>query len=366
MPMKQIKIIFIVQNFNGGGAERVVSYIVNYMNCELFLPVAVVIDGNIQGYSINPSVKQYRLGLSGIIHAFFPLRKIFKKEKPDLVFSTLPFSNIFIGLLKPFLATGSVRFIARESTIPSLYNRRYKLYFLVDLLTRWSYKKYIKIICQSEDMKEDLANNYNVPISKLTIINNPLNSSSPVNPRPLLTERKPKRVVRFVSVAMLRPEKGIIRILEALRLLDIDFKYFIIGDGSERKVIETAIKKFNLHNKIRLLGFQKDPHKIMVQCDMFLQGSYFEGFPNALLEASSVGLPIVAYNCPGGTKEVLNPGISGFLVQDDNRQEYVKAIKSVLAKTLDRDVISNYVQDKFAMKRIINRYQDVFIDATIS
>lgn len=360
--MTPIKILFIIPSLKGGGAERVISYIINNIEYKTFCPVLVVIDSSHNGYTINPAVKQYKLGISSIKFSFFSLRKIIKAENPDIVMSTLTYLNTYLGLIKPFLSFGSTKFIARESTIPSLNNRRHSLYFIYDLLTRLSYKQYIKIICQSNDMLLDLVNYFKVPTAKLTIINNPIDNSILENNKLHSFKTRPSMPIRFITISMLRPEKGIIRILQALSLLDFDFKYFIVGEGIERDSIENMVQSLGLKSKVRLLGFQQDPSKIMAKCDLFLQGSYYEGFPNVLLEATLLGLPLVAYNCPGGTSEVINESINGCLVPNDNKEDYADAIKLVLSKKLDKNNISNYSQDKFSMNKIIPIYEKLFID----
>jgi glycosyltransferase involved in cell wall biosynthesis len=360
--MTKIKVLFIVPSLKGGGAERVISYLVNHITSEYFEPILIIIDSHSNGYELKADIKKYELNIKSIKYSFFAIRKIIKAEKPAIVFSTLTYLNTYLGLLRFVFPLNSVKFVARESTMPSINNRRHTLHFLYNLLTRIAYRKFDQIICQSNDMTNDLIVNFKVNPSKLITINNPIDSSKFINYIENVILGKNKGSLRLVTIAMLRPEKGINRILEALSFLDINFKYFIVGEGSERTIIEKKIKQLGLSNKVRLLGFQTNPSSIISKCDIFLQGSYYEGFPNVLLEASLLGLPIVAFNSPGGTKEVIFNGNNGYLVEDDNKTEFNNAIKKIISQPLNKTEISSFIQSRFGLKQIIVQDEIVLLN----
>jgi len=359
--MKKIKILFIVPSLKGGGAERVISYLVNNLSSEYFEPILIIVNNYSNGYEVKAKIKKYELNIKSIKYSFFAIRKIIKAENPAIVFSTLTYLNTYLGLLRFLFPLSSVKFIARESTIPSINNKRHFLFVFYNLLTKVAYKKFDQIICQSKDMANDLIDNFSVSPSKLSIINNPIDSSKFIHRVENNSLNNTRESLRLVTIAMLRPEKGINRILEALSLLDINFKYFIIGEGSERLLIEKKIKELGLSCKVRLLGFQSNPSSIISKCDLFLQGSYYEGFPNVLLEASLFGLPIVAFNSPGGTKEIVFDGKNGYLVEDDNISEFNDAIKKIISQPLNKIEISNYIQARFGLKQIIKQYENILL-----
>ena len=76
---------------------------------------------------------------------------------------------------------------------------------------------------------------------------------------------------------------------------------------------------------------------------MFLQGSYSEGFPNALLESCSVGVPVIAFNAPGGTKEIIDNGINGYIVE--NEEDYISKLKE--DRIWDPKIVKDTVYKKF-------------------
>src|SRR5690606_13086132 len=122
----------------------------------------------------------------------------------------------------------------------------------------------------------------------------------------LKTQDSKKNVIKLITVARLSKEKGIPRILKILSKLTIPFHYTLIGMGHEKDSIFYLIEKYALSNKITHISFTKNVSKHMKNNDFFLQGSYFEGFPNCLIESCVVGTPVIAFNVPGGTKEIID------------------------------------------------------------
>jgi glycosyltransferase involved in cell wall biosynthesis len=91
---------------------------------------------------------------------------------------------------------------------------------------------------------------------------------------------------------------------------------------------------------------------------MFLQGSYVEGFPNALLESCVVGTPVIAFNAPGGTKEIVENGINGFLVYDEG--EFIEKLKG--NRVWSPKEIRESVYRKFNKDKILMQYEQLFFD----
>ena len=91
---------------------------------------------------------------------------------------------------------------------------------------------------------------------------------------------------------------------------------------------------------------------------MFLQGSYSEGFPNALLESCAVGVPVLAFNVPGGTKEIVTDNENGFLAADE--KEFLEKLHN--HRSWDPKYVSNFVYEKFNKQKILNDYEQLFTE----
>jgi glycosyltransferase involved in cell wall biosynthesis len=94
--------------------------------------------------------------------------------------------------------------------------------------------------------------------------------------------------------------------------------------------------------------------------NLFLQGSYFEGFPNVILEANSVGVPVIAFDVPGGTNEIITPWKNGVLVEDGNIESYVENVISALSFKFDKDLIIASTKI-YSKEIIINEYQNLLL-----
>lgn len=94
-----------------------------------------------------------------------------------------------------------------------------------------------------------------------------------------------------------------------------DFKLFFYGDGPDKDRMQIQIDKLGLSNNVFFCGVTSNPSKIMAQSKMFILTSDFEGIPNSLLEAMSIGLPCISTDCrPGGARLLIEDNVNGFLV----------------------------------------------------
>ena len=129
--------------------------------------------------------------------------------------------------------------------------------------------------------------------------------------------RKPNKVIKYIEkeieVVKEVPVKKIVKeIIEIASNLSY-FKFYIIGKGPLLKEIENLILKKNINN-VFLLGEQKNIFNYLYSSDIYLSTSLYEGLPISILEAMSIGLPIVASNVIGNCDTIEN-GKSGFLYQ---------------------------------------------------
>ena len=117
-----------------------------------------------------------------------------------------------------------------------------------------------------------------------------------------------------------------------------------------------SIEDNNLTNNFTHIPYTDNVFDFISSSDLFLQGSYVEGFPNAVLESCMVGTPVLAFNVPGGTKEIIENGINGYLVE--NEEEYLKHLNKEL--NFEPIEIRNSVEEKFSELKIISQYESLF------
>ena len=354
----KIKLCIIHPNLKCGGSERFISIMCNNINTDLFDVELYILDGADVFYKIvNPSVKITFLSIKNVRKSLFTILHIIKKSKPDILFTASNHLNLFLSIFK-FLLPKKLKFVARESNTISMNNQRSKYGRLYEWLTKKFYNNINNIICQCAFMQNDLVDNYKIKKTNTVIIYNPVED---IMQRQIVNIRNRKRQYKFFTVARLSPEKGIDRLLESLSLLDIDFNYYIIGHGEEKNSLQQMTNNLNLQNKVFFEGQKMHPYENMHDADLFLIGSRYEGFPNVLLEAGVLGIPVVGFNSPGGISEIIEEGVNGFLAENNNIRSLSDIINKALNYNFNRQLIIINTYEKFSAKKIVNQLENYLL-----
>ena len=127
---------------------------------------------------------------------------------------------------------------------------------------------------------------------------------------------------KILTIARLEYQKGIDIAISAAQILKergIPFKWYVIGDGSERKRLGRMIRAKGLDNSFILLGIRQNPYPYLKACDLFALTSRFEGYPVTLIEARALCVPILASDMPC-IREQISDGINGILTPADPKK----------------------------------------------
>ena len=325
------KILFILPTLTAGGAERVISFVAQNIDSDKFQSTLLITGSKKDSaYAINGIDIKF-LEKSRVLNATPAIFMFLLKHRPDVVLSSIGHLNTIMGLMSPIFY--KTKFIIREASVisamseahkSSTKNKRSILGEIRGKLGDISYKLIDIVICQSNDMALDFINIYKIPENKVVIINNPITNSFPLKKN----NNSSSSIAKFITVGRLSKEKGQIRILNMLSKLKFDFEYTIIGSGPDKDKIFETIENLNLSDKVTYIPFTKDVLEYISKNDLFLQGSYVEGFPNTVLESCLVGTPVLAFNVPGGTKEIITHEHNGYLVETE--EDYLKYLNKRL------------------------------------
>jgi glycosyltransferase involved in cell wall biosynthesis len=137
---------------------------------------------------------------------------------------------------------------------------------------------------------------------------------------------RPKVVV---AVGRLTPQKNFAALIEvwadvATRLAD--WSLVIYGEGEQRDMLQALIEAKGLTRRVTLAGFRGDKREIYESGSLLCSVSRYEGFPLSLCEAAAYGLPVVAFDCPSGPRELLSMGDLGRLVTLDDKAGLARAL----------------------------------------
>lgn len=125
----------------------------------------------------------------------------------------------------------------------------------------------------------------------------------------------------ILTVGRISYEKGYDRLVEVLSVIRLKingWRMRIFGNGVLENEIKDLINEKELSDFISLNDFVVDIQKEYLNAGIYLMTSRSEAFPMVLLEAMSCGLPVIAYDCPDGPREIIQDGVNGFLVEDGN------------------------------------------------
>ena len=343
------KVIIFIGDLRSGGAERVVSiiskgFLQEFKEIEIILyydrPIFYNLDKNIKIRIIERETKS-----RNILKNILWLRKNVNKE------------NIFLSFLAPFNIVAIVALFFKKKIIVADRNdpRSDPPNFIKRFIRDILYNFTEKVVCQTESNKKYFNKNIQ---EKTSIIYNPIYLSEKIGST--LEEKKENRIV---SVGRLSKQKNQILLIDSFkRVLKYfpDYKLIIYGEGEERINLENYIKKLDLEKNISLPGAFKDVHTKIKGAKAFIMTSDYEGMPNALLEAMSLGLPCISTKVSGAIDLIENYK-NGVLVNrnsDEISNEIMKILKNEnYAHSLGKEASKLYY--KLNEKEIVNQWVDL-------
>jgi len=277
--------------------------------------------------------------------------------KPDFIFSSTGHNNMIVLLLKLFLIN-KPKLIIRESSVASVMkNYSFKSKALDFLLMRPLYKTADAIIAQSKDIARDLKEVYKLSKEKIVIINNPIGKDLIKYPG------TDNGTIKLLTIGRFSPEKGYNRLLKILQKLPSHYVLRIMGVGTLLDKTKRKAKELGIEDRICFLGFldEKQKLKVMYESDLYIQTSYVEGFPNSLLQSAAMGLPTIAFDVPGGTREIVND-INGCLVKDGEINLMVKRVKEINLNQFDPQQMQEDALERFGVSKIMSDLKQIFND----
>jgi len=155
----------------------------------------------------------------------------------------------------------------------------------------------------------------------------------------------------LLAVANMRPEKGYDVLLEATRILasrDVPVRVAAVGGGPMENEVRERHRALGLGDRLQLLGQRDDVLRLMAAADVFVLASRQEGLPVTLMEATSMGLPIVATSV-GGVPQVVTDDVEGLIVPPGDPERLADALQQVAADPALRHRLGRAARAKSTM-----------------
>jgi glycosyltransferase involved in cell wall biosynthesis len=308
------KIAFITQNLYFGGVQRVVSKLANhfaennYVSIVLFenKPIAFDIDERVKIHILPEkalsalvlSKKDVRLTLKAgenlYNYRISKLKDMIKNVDADVFVSFEDYNNLIsIEAAKSVLKEKKLIVSSRVSI-----ENQYKGAF-VHLLNNDFYVNHIKKLYKKADRVISVSEGVRLELQQLGIGSVVIQNGIDINEINTLTREDTEFKDYIVNVGRLyNKQKGQEDLIKAFAMIKDSIKenMIIVGDGPDREYLDEMIKGINLENRIEVAGFSRNPYKYMKNSKFFVFPSYYEGFPNTLIEAMACGCACVSYD----------------------------------------------------------------------
>ncbi len=326
---------FFIPGLNGGGAQRVFVTLVNTLVGITNHPIHLVTSregGAFEGL-VDKRVVRVVLGQKRVALSILPLARYIRAERPAAMVSTLDYCNV-IFLLATMFAPVPLRKVIREANVipakASSLRKRIEsatLRFLMRLL----YPRADHVIIITKDVERSLIQHRIAPTDRMRRIPNPVVvdrlPSSESRSAPLPCERF------ILAIGRLSYQKGFDILIKAFaKLADREIGLVILGEGPLESHLKELALEFRVADRVFFPGFVLNTSAYLDAATLFVLPSRWEGFSNVLAEALAVGTPIVASDCPGSPREVLDDGRLGTLVPVGQP----RALSEAMASELDR------------------------------
>lgn len=355
------KVLFVLPHMAGGGAERVTAILANKLidkGCSVHIHTLVTDESF---YNLNSAIIQTSDGISvnrknkaslllseslGFIKSFFSVFGLIKKEKFDIVISFFIETDVIVYLCRLF----GCKFTEVHSERNDPWQRS-KTFRNVRCHI---YKKCDKLICQSNAVSEYFDF---VPAEKKFVISNPIDK-----------ERIPEKInnhsKRIVSVARLFEQKNYPLLINSFSLVCEDYPGYtlnIYGDGVLHNQLQELISELNINDRVFLHGAKKNVMELIADAELFVMSSDYEGFPNALLEAMAIGIPVISTDFKTGIARELIKDNNGMVVPVNDVNAMAEAIRKMLSdyeKLLEMGKCNREKCKRFYTDKIIDEWID--------
>lgn len=316
------RIAFVLPDMTMGGAERLISNILNIWSENDYDVEPHLLLFEEDGVFLNELPDEVIVHETG--RSLKGLRQVFLEEQFDTIHSVLPHANIMVNLTNRFTNIDSEIIYAIHSEIifgkiPNLFHN-----YMMNNET---------FITPCVESANRLSRRTRIPRDNFIPITNPTLMEDDIQPEEGVENR-------VLFTGRLTDVKKVDRLIKALTSVDKEFELHITGKGDKREELEVLAKKMNVDDKIKFRGFVKDIGKEYRKADIFVMPSNYEGLNTSCIRALASGCQILITNVSGADDIVISDKIGQ--VVNKTPEELAEGLEKVLETEKDIDLLEEH------------------------
>lgn len=347
-----MKILFLKHVLDYGGAAKMMSFVANSLSKKNHDVTILLYKGGEIQQKLEDKIKiiNENIAVTGKfkhLKNICRIKRIISREKPDVIISFLHFPNLYATIIGKMLG------------IPVIISERgnpYSLKGLKDRMILKSFNYANGAVFQTEGAKSFYSKKLQ---ARGSVIPNPIVKKNINAKFDIGTENHEiVFIARFQNIQ--KRQDLIVEALEKVINVYPDTVLKFYGTGNDLPMIENLVKNKHLENNVRFMGYTNTPEEVMVNSEVFVLTSDYEGIPNSLIEAMSVGMPVVSTDCdPGGARLLIENGVNGFIVPKNDTEAIAKKIIELFSNKELREKFSKEatkITERFTEEKIAGQW----------
>lgn len=361
-------VLHLCESSDTGGAESMLVSLVDGLDKTRYRSLVCLLsegwlNGQLEKRRIETVVipQPYSFDFPWLFRAY----RLLRERSIDVMHSHEFATNVYASLL------------SRVTGIPVITTVHGKNYYGERGRRRLAYRfvaRQSRMVAVSQDLKRFLMQRVAIPSDRIRVVHNGIDlgryAVQAENHRSVRNDLgigPDQRVIGTVgNLFAVKGQVYLLRACQAVARTFPDFVLLVAGEGDQLGALEKEASDLGIANNVKFLGFREDVPVLLQAMDIFVLPSLSEGLPLSVLEALSLQKPVVATNV-GGIPEIVEDGVTGFLVPPKNPDALAKAILQMLQHPrIAADMGQagrKRVEEDFGLAKMLREYQSLYEEA---
>lgn len=351
----RIRVLFAIGSLAGGGSERQLINILRHIDRSQFEPHLYLVsrsgeflsqvpdDVSISAFNDEPDFGGMylpgRIRRDQIAH----FAKTLASKQIDVVYDRTPHMTLVAG---PACEHSGVPHLSTVVSNPAddLRDNIGRFRRLKFRVLKRAYGNASQVIANSEQLAQGCRDFYGLADDQVVMVPNGFDFDQiyKLAVEQVEVQDVPAGTFHIVAAGRLEECKGFDILFDAMNELvnvrkHLNIVVSIAGRGVHEEQLKHLAAQHCLEHVVRFVGFLENPYPLIRSADLFCLTSRYEGMPNVLAEAMSLGVPVLSVDCPHGPRDILQDGILGTLVPSQDVQQIADGIEQAMKPDSDRD-----------------------------